>query len=294
MKTEVLDFINDRYLMNEDGQIYDKKKQQYLNMFMARNYLVVKLLCSDTNKWKTFKVATLCAELFVPNPLNERHIGYRDGNPNNIKASNLVWVSSLKELTSKRLTPEERKEIRMKINDAVECEDWQLAQELGSQLDSMEDTGARHQPLKYQPLTMSSKIPAQYSPIVEVTDENGNHLAYGTTKELGELLGVHPSRIIRRYGQPKLARDNMKMEIVALVPKTFANAIIEVYKGDLKVYEGGYTQVCMYYDIHFEDLADLLYSNTNDKALHNGLEFKMKSGQSMIPTDYSVGETDGL
>lgn len=294
MTFEVLDFINDRYYINENGQIFDKKLDKYVKPFFRNYALSVNLKHAETNKYRTYKPARLVAELFVPNPKSYKNIKYLDKNPHNINKNNLVWVGTKSVTGNTNLSDKERLELRLAINDAVEKGDWTLAQALGNKLDDMDGEGTRNQPLKYSSLSLTSKIPAQFSPIVEVSDKNGNHLAYGTTSELGKMLGIHPTTIIKRYTSHDIGRDGYRMNIVALIPKTFANATIEVYKDGVKLFEGGYCLVCMVYDIHFEDLSDLLYSNDNDKILCNGLEFKMKQGQKKIPTDYSGGVTSGV
>ena len=285
---EVLDHINPRYTIDDKGTITDIKTNSIVPVIQAGTYLTVDLY--DINgKLKTYKPAELCAECFVPNYKNERHIAYKDGNPLNIYYKNLAWCSSRKNYAPTNLTPEERQALRIEINNAIDAGLWSLAQELGEKLDNMEDLRTRNMPSEYKPLTFDSKIPVQFSVILEATDLLGNHLAYGTANELAQVFDVKLTTLRKRYSKGASADDTIKFNIIALVPKNMANSIVEVYNGDTLINSGSYTRICLEYNIHFEDLSDLLYTNEGDKITFNGLEFKMAAGQKKIPVDFTKG-----
>lgn len=286
---ESLDFINPRYTIYNTGTIYDEESShKELHYFTRNGGLTVQLKGLD-GKWRQYKPARLCAEMFVPNPLNERHLAYKDGNEQNICASNLVWCSSPKDLASRYIPAEERTQLRIAIHDAIDAGNWQLAEELGKELDAMDEKGTRAQPSKFPAVEVDSKIPVQMGTILEVTDKDGNHLAYGSTKEITEIFHIPAPTLYKRYTSNEIGKEGLKFTIVALVPKTMVNATIQVIRHGNVINEGTYSSIALQYDIHFEDLYDLLYTNDNDKTTYNGLEFKMKPNQKKVPTDYSKG-----
>lgn len=288
MKKEVLDNINERYTIMEDGSIFDTVNNYYLDYELWDNAVICDL--EDTQgRLKTYNVASLVAEMFVPNPNNERYVTFKDGHPQNVQAENLVWCNSRKEFSPASLTPEQRSILRMRINDAIDNDDWETAKRLGNELDPMEDLRTRHMPRQYAELHFKNKVPVQFSVILEATDWNGNHLAYGSANELAEIFDVKLTTLRKRYSKGASPEDTVLFSVIALVPKNMANAIIEVYKDGKVINEGSYTRICLEYDIHFEDLSDLLYTNEGDKITYNGLEFKMHAGQKKIPVDFSKG-----
>lgn len=286
---ETLDFINPRYTIDDSGFIYDETLKHLPMKYFERDGALTVQLKGLDNKWKTYKPARLCAEMYVPNPLNERHIAYKDGNIYNTQASNLVWCSSSKDLAANYLPAEERTQLRIAIHDAIDAGNWSLAEALGKELDAMDDSGTRHQPSKFTPVELASKIPVQMGTILEVTDCLGNHLAYGSTKEITEIFNIPAPTLYKRYTNNEIGKEGLKFTIIALVPKTMVNATIQVIRNGKVINEGSYSNIALQYDIHFEDLYDLLYTNENDKTTFNGLEFKMKPNQKKVPTDYSKG-----
>lgn len=285
---ETLDFINSRYTIASTGVIYDEEMQHTPVHYFERNGGLTAKLKTEDGKWKTFKPARLCAEMFVPNPLNERHLAYKDGNVHNIDASNLVWCSSPRDLVSAYIPADERKELRIAINDAIDSNNWELAEQLGKELDAMDENTTRKQPSKFQAIELDSKIPVQMGTILEVCDLNGNHLAYGSTKEITEIFSIPAPTLYKRYTNGEVGKEKLKFTIVALVPKTLVNATIQVIRDGKVINEGSYSSIALQYDIHFEDLYDLVYTNDNDKVTYNGLEFKMKPNQSKVVTDYGL------
>lgn len=283
---EPLDFINERYSICEDGSIYDTQTQEFVDMILLDGGVTCELLGSD-GILRTYQPAQLVAEMFLSNPHNHRTVAFKDGNPLNIALDNLDWCSSRKDYSPRHLNAEQRKRLRLAIGIAIDNGDWEKARKLGNELDPMEDLRTRHMPTDYQSLNVNEKIPVQFSVILEATDINGNHLAYGTANELATIFGVKMTTLRKCYSKGVSTSDSLLFNIVALVPKNMANAIVEVYRDGEVINEGSYTRICLEYNIHFEDLSDLLYTNVGDKITYNGLEFKMKAGQKKIPVDFT-------
>lgn len=289
MKKVCLDYINERYYLYKDGTIWDEIMQEYKTPYLTKGKPHVNLFNLSKDAWSNYTVASLIADNFVPNPFSFKFIGYRDGDPKNVSADNIAWIASKNDLNKSKLTSAERKKLRIKIHDAVESGDWYTAQKLGNELDRMVGENVRHMPNKFTPVNIETNIPAQYSPIIEVCDTHGNHITYGSVKQLTQMFNFNPVTVLNRCYSDATFRDELVMNIVALVPKNLVNATIGVYKGTLKIAEGHYISICLQYDIHFEDLYDLLYTNDNDTILYNGLEFKMNPDQKKVPIDYSKG-----
>lgn len=80
MKKEFLGFY-----FNKLGEAYNKRGLKLKYAFIGNSQTILV-------KKKRYKVPKILADLFIPNPKNYRHIGYKDGNHRNLKISNLEWV----------------------------------------------------------------------------------------------------------------------------------------------------------------------------------------------------------
>lgn len=290
MTWEVLDFINEDYAVNEYGEVLKRSKNKLITTKAEKNGVVTCYI--DRRK---FRVSRLVAELFVPNPELNNFIAFKDGNTTNCHASNIIWVPSRKEaefINKNGLKDtSDARSIRVAINDAIDANDWERAKTLGKLLNFGDEDGIRPTPDLYPTLPPDTRMPAQLSPVLRVTDLKTGNVKYLSTKEVTEVYGIKPSTVYKRYTQPhNYSREDYKLDIVALVPKTFINAKINVLRDKQVVATYSYTETCTKYNIHLEDLSDLLYSNDNDPIYYNGFEFRMSEGQKKIPVDYSRGE----
>jgi hypothetical protein len=84
---------NDRYIIYEDGRVYDSINKRYLTIGYAskRKYKSVRI--SYTNKKATTYVHRLLAEAFIPNPNNKPQVNHKDCNCLNNSLDNLEWVT---------------------------------------------------------------------------------------------------------------------------------------------------------------------------------------------------------
>nr|DAP03594.1 MAG TPA: PROTEIN/DNA Complex catalytic motif, Helix-turn-helix DNA [Caudoviricetes sp.] len=283
MTWECLDFIHEDYAINEMGEVKRLSKDCLTNISVDKNGNRICYI----NRAK-FRVDKLVAEMFVLNPHGYSIVGHKDGNKENCMASNLVWVPNQKAIQFLSAKKSERKKdyanIRAAINDAIDANNWQLATELGKQLPFNEDNAIRPMFSNYTPLNPKTRMKTS-SPILRVWTVEEGTINYCSTKEVTEKYGIRPSTVYQRYTNPPKEHKTgvIYLELVAMVSKYFVNAKIDVLLDGLIIDSGSYTEICQQYNIHLEDLVDLLYSNDSDKILYNGLEFRMSSGQNKAP-----------
>lgn len=88
----MLKIINERYTIDEYGNIYDCEKQKYLKQFdNGFGYKYVMLV--RNGKYMQYKVHRLVAEAFVPNPQNKPFVNHKDCNRSNNCFVNLEWCT---------------------------------------------------------------------------------------------------------------------------------------------------------------------------------------------------------
>lgn len=283
MTWECLDFIHDDYAINELGEVKQLSNNRLINTSLDKNDNVICYI----NRVK-FRLDKLVAEIFVLNPYGYSIVGHKDGNKNNCMASNLAWVANKKAIqflsAKKSELKKDYSDIRMAINDAIDQDDWELATELGKHLPFNEDDSIRPMFSNYTPLNPKTKMKTS-SPILRVWTVEDGTLDYCSTKEVTEKYEIRPSTVYQRYTKPPKEHKTgiIYLELVAMVSKYFVNAQIDVLRSGIKVDKGSYTEICQQYNIHLEDLVDLLYSNISDKILYNGFEFRMTDGQNKAP-----------
>lgn len=90
-QVDIKNFEN--YQVTDDGRIWSKTKNYYLNPFDVGGYLRVSLY-KDGKCHPTF-VHKIVAEAFVNNPNNFTEINHKDENPYNNNASNLEYCTHL-------------------------------------------------------------------------------------------------------------------------------------------------------------------------------------------------------
>lgn len=286
MTWEPLDHINADYAINEQGDVLNIPKRKLVTKNTQANGIVTCYI--DRKK---YRVSRLVAEMFVPNPKAYNYLGYKDGNSENCSASNLVWVSNAKAIDmvseTNQPTKEESKNIRIAINNAIDNDDWELATELGKLLNFGDSDSIRPNPDSYPVLPPETRMPAQLSPVLHVYTDKQDY-GYYSTKEVTDVFKIKPSTVYLWYTSEQTRP--LKLDIVALVPRTFINAMIDVYQQDSIIDTLTYTNVCKKYNVHLEDLTDLLYTNDNDPITYKGYEFRMSEGQNKIPVDYTKGD----
>lgn len=81
------------YTIDENGNVYSKRKNKYLKNTINRNgYCKVTL---QKNKYKKmFSIHRLVAEAFIPNVENKPQVNHIDGNKQNNNIKNLEWVTA--------------------------------------------------------------------------------------------------------------------------------------------------------------------------------------------------------
>ena len=88
----MLKIINERYTIDEYGNVYDCKKQRYLkhldNGFGYKYVMIVK-----DGKYRQYKVHRLVAEAYIPNPQNKPFVNHKDCNRSNNCFTNLEWCT---------------------------------------------------------------------------------------------------------------------------------------------------------------------------------------------------------
>lgn len=83
-----------RYFVNESGQIWDSKRNDYLCPFVRskKGYLAVNLY--NERGGRMFSVHRIVAQAFIPNPNNLPQVNHKDENPRNNSKDNLEWCDA--------------------------------------------------------------------------------------------------------------------------------------------------------------------------------------------------------
>jgi hypothetical protein len=79
------------YAATEDGRIYSKRRNRYLNPKTKSWYSNVRLCDGSTQK--PFKVHQLIALCFLPNPLNRNEVNHKNGIKGDNRVDNLEWTT---------------------------------------------------------------------------------------------------------------------------------------------------------------------------------------------------------
>lgn len=80
-----------QYIICDDGVIYNTKTHKNLYGSKSNGYIHVQLTIDGIPK--SFALHRLLGEYFIPNPENKEVIHHIDGNPENNKLENLMWLS---------------------------------------------------------------------------------------------------------------------------------------------------------------------------------------------------------
>lgn len=87
--------LPDRYLINQNGDIYSKRRRRFIATRLDR-YGYVRVNLYKGTKNHTVTLHRLLALAFIPNddPTNKKEVNHKDGNKLNYDLSNLEWVTS--------------------------------------------------------------------------------------------------------------------------------------------------------------------------------------------------------
>lgn len=82
---------NDRYEIDEDGNVYVRSTGRVLKHRIRFGYHYVVLCRGKEKKW--YRVHRLVAIAFIPNPENKPEVNHDDGNKDHNYADNLTWMT---------------------------------------------------------------------------------------------------------------------------------------------------------------------------------------------------------
>lgn len=292
MQWELLDTYSNYHEINDLGQV----RYTVTGQILENEWHVNKVCCMikpfiGGETVRAVPIAKTVAEYFVPNPKGLTLITHLDGNETNCKASNLKWVQNYKEADlyshGQKMDKETAKDIRIKINNAIDAGDWLTARTLGKLLPFDELASVRPAPSYYEPIPRGTKMKSS-SPILRVFTEEEGTLDYCTAREVTERYGIKASKVYSLYSEPPCYSPNtmIYLEVIAMVSKYFANAQIDTIKDGEIIETLSYTETAVKHGIHLEDLADLLYTSDSEPLTWNGYEFKVNADHTKKPTIY--------
>ena len=130
---KTIDFIDGRYKINENGEIYNSVTQKYLHPSIFQNgYRVATFTDPETKQRKKFSLHRLVATAFLPNPNNYPVVLHLDNNPLNCSISNLKWgtysennAQAIRDGLNKVPRPDNRKVYKLDKNNSpvsINCE----------------------------------------------------------------------------------------------------------------------------------------------------------------------------
>jgi hypothetical protein len=91
MRTAFIPDTNQRYLIYEDGRIFDIKRSVFKKQF----FMQYKRVRIGKNVCLVHRILAIC---FIDNPLNKREVNHKDGDKSNNNLSNLEWVTTSENL----------------------------------------------------------------------------------------------------------------------------------------------------------------------------------------------------
>lgn len=81
------------YTLHEDGQIYSKFRQRFLQPTVDTTGYPIVVLRNNSGKFKK-SIHRLLAEHYLPNPENKPQVNHKDGIKTNFALSNLEWTTA--------------------------------------------------------------------------------------------------------------------------------------------------------------------------------------------------------
>lgn len=126
------------YVLNCDTEEVVSKEYELLN---GKPFVVLDGTHKKTRKFYLYQVV---ADMFVPNPNNLSYVYYKDGNQSNVSAENLGYAINPQESKQRVARPkraevaERRTELINEINNAIDVDNWTIAERLGIELWELE------------------------------------------------------------------------------------------------------------------------------------------------------------
>lgn len=84
-------FSDGRYLINEEGEMYNIVSNKYIHPSIFQNGYKVATLTDTEHNRRKFLLHRLVAQTFIPNPNNYPIVMHLDNNPLNCNVDNLQW-----------------------------------------------------------------------------------------------------------------------------------------------------------------------------------------------------------
>lgn len=144
MRIESLPKQYHHYIVFDDGTIVNHELGVKVENMIDEKGNVYVVLEGTHKKTRKFLVANLVAENFIPNVNNLGYIYFKDGNKQNVNYKNIDWAINPEESRSRVKRPsrhkveEKRHELIVKINNAIEKDNWDTAKKLGIELWELE------------------------------------------------------------------------------------------------------------------------------------------------------------